>query len=66
MDLSSFHLGSPCLTSTQKGDRPHRCEKFWDEDFPLEINDLSVIKPTNRPCSTAVEQVSILLQTVLH
>ncbi|XP_065502583.1 coiled-coil domain-containing protein 62 isoform X2 [Caloenas nicobarica] len=56
VDLSSFHLDSPCLTSTQKGDRPHRCEKFSDEDFPLEINDLSVINPTNRPCNAAVDQ----------
>ncbi|XP_033924471.1 coiled-coil domain-containing protein 62 isoform X2 [Melopsittacus undulatus] len=38
VDLNSFHLDSPCLTSTQKGDRPQRCDKFCDEEFPLEIN----------------------------
>ncbi|XP_010080625.1 PREDICTED: coiled-coil domain-containing protein 62 [Pterocles gutturalis] len=56
VDLNSFHLDSPCLTSTQKGDRPQRCEKFSDEDFPLEINSLSVTKPINSCCSAAMEQ----------
>ncbi|XP_075023853.1 coiled-coil domain-containing protein 62 isoform X5 [Calonectris borealis] len=56
VDLNSFHLDSPCLTSTQKGDRPQRCEKFFDEDFPLEINNPSVTKPTNRCCSATVDQ----------
>ncbi|KAM7090327.1 coiled-coil domain-containing protein 62 isoform 4-T8 [Ciconia maguari] len=56
VDLNSFHLDSPCLTSTQKGDRPQRCEKFSDEDFPLEINNLSVTKPTNRCCNATVDQ----------
>ncbi|KAM6051525.1 coiled-coil domain-containing protein 62 isoform 3-T3 [Theristicus caerulescens] len=56
VDLNSFHMDSPCLTSTQKGDRPQRCEKFSDEDFPLEISNLSVTKPTNRCCSATVEQ----------
>ncbi|XP_009820228.2 coiled-coil domain-containing protein 62 [Gavia stellata] len=56
VDLNSFHLDSPCLTSTQKGDRPQRCEKISDEDFPLEINNLSVTKPTNRCCSAAMDQ----------
>ncbi|KAM9281287.1 coiled-coil domain-containing protein 62 [Morus bassanus] len=55
-DLNSFHLDSPCLTSTQKGGRPQRCEKFSDEDFSLEINNLSVTKPTNRCCSTTMDQ----------
>ncbi|KAM6193615.1 coiled-coil domain-containing protein 62 isoform 4-T4 [Sarcoramphus papa] len=56
VDLNSFHLDSPCLTSTQKGDRPQRCEKFSDEDFPLEINNLSVTKPTNRCCNATMDQ----------
>lgn len=56
VDLNSFHLDSPCLTSTQKGDRPQRCEKFFDEDFPLEINNPSVTKPANRCCSATVDQ----------
>ncbi|XP_076208829.1 coiled-coil domain-containing protein 62 isoform X4 [Aptenodytes patagonicus] len=56
VDLNSFHLDSPCLTSTQKGDRPQRCEKFSDEEFPLEINSLSVTKPTNRCCSATTDQ----------
>ncbi|KAK4813169.1 hypothetical protein QYF61_014000, partial [Mycteria americana] len=56
VDLNSFHLDSPCLTSTQKGDRPQRCEKFSDEDFPPEINNLSVTKPTNRCCNATMDQ----------
>ncbi|XP_009282187.1 PREDICTED: coiled-coil domain-containing protein 62 isoform X3 [Aptenodytes forsteri] len=56
VDLNSFHLDSPCLTSTQKGDRPQRCEKFSDEEFPLEINSLSVTKPTNRCCNATTDQ----------
>ncbi|XP_053938312.1 coiled-coil domain-containing protein 62 isoform X2 [Cuculus canorus] len=48
VDLNSFHLDSPCLTSTQKRDRPRRCEKCSDEDFPLEIDDLPGTKQTNR------------------
>uniref|UniRef100_A0A8C0HKA5 Coiled-coil domain containing 62 n=1 Tax=Buteo japonicus TaxID=224669 RepID=A0A8C0HKA5_9AVES len=56
VDLNSFHLDSPCLTSTQKGDRPQRCEKFSGEDLPLEINNLSVTKPTNRCCNATINQ----------
>ncbi|KAM6120030.1 coiled-coil domain-containing protein 62 isoform 2-T6 [Phoenicopterus ruber ruber] len=56
VDLNSFHLDSPCLTSTQKGDRPQRCEKFSDEDFPLEIDNLSVTKPTNRCRDATIDQ----------
>ncbi|KAM6340004.1 coiled-coil domain-containing protein 62 isoform 2-T4 [Alca torda] len=56
LDLNSFHVDSPCLTSTQKGDRPQRCEKFSDEDFPLEINDLSMTKTTNRCCNATIDQ----------
>ncbi|KAM9259762.1 coiled-coil domain-containing protein 62 isoform 2-T2 [Cariama cristata] len=56
VDLNSFHLDSPCLTSTQKAGRPQRCEKFSDEDFPLEINNFSVTKPTNRCCSATMDQ----------
>ncbi|XP_009973694.3 coiled-coil domain-containing protein 62 isoform X2 [Tyto alba] len=56
VDLKSFHLDSPCLTSTQKGDRPQRCDKFSDEDSPLEIGNLSVTKPTNRCCSATKDQ----------
>ncbi|XP_072736442.1 coiled-coil domain-containing protein 62 isoform X3 [Ciconia boyciana] len=56
VDLNSFHLDSPCLTSTQKGDRPQRCEKFSDEDFPPEINNFSVTKPTNRCCNATMDQ----------
>ncbi|XP_065548550.1 coiled-coil domain-containing protein 62 isoform X2 [Lathamus discolor] len=56
VDLNSFHLDSPCLTSTQKGDRPQRCEKFCDEDFTLEINSFSVTEPTNRCCNAAVDR----------
>ncbi|XP_010283418.1 PREDICTED: coiled-coil domain-containing protein 62 [Phaethon lepturus] len=55
-DLNSFHLDSPCLTSTQKGDSPQRCERFSDEEFPLEINNLSVTKPTSRCCSATMDQ----------
>ncbi|XP_009707966.1 PREDICTED: coiled-coil domain-containing protein 62 [Cariama cristata] len=56
VDLNSFHLDSPCLTSTQRAGRPQRCEKFSDEDFPLEINNFSVTKPTNRCCSATMDQ----------
>ncbi|XP_010580511.1 PREDICTED: coiled-coil domain-containing protein 62 isoform X2 [Haliaeetus leucocephalus] len=56
VDLNSFHLDSPCLTSTQKGDRPQRCEKFSGEDLPLEINNLSVTKRTNRCCNATIDQ----------
>ncbi|XP_014817898.1 PREDICTED: coiled-coil domain-containing protein 62 isoform X3 [Calidris pugnax] len=56
VDLNSFRVDSPCLTSTQKGDRPPRCEKFSDEDLPLEINDLSVTKPTHRCCRATMDQ----------
>uniref|UniRef100_A0A8B9SDM1 Coiled-coil domain containing 62 n=1 Tax=Apteryx owenii TaxID=8824 RepID=A0A8B9SDM1_APTOW len=56
-DLNSFHLDSPCcLTSTQKGDRPQRYEKFSDADFPLEISNLSVIQPTKRCCNPTIDQ----------
>ncbi|XP_030356393.1 coiled-coil domain-containing protein 62 isoform X2 [Strigops habroptila] len=56
VDLNSFHLDSPCLTSTQKGDRPQRCEKFCDEEFTLGINTFSVTKPTNRCCNATVDR----------
>ncbi|KAM8992609.1 coiled-coil domain-containing protein 62 isoform 4-T5 [Ara ararauna] len=56
MDLNSFHLDSPYLTSTQKGDRPQRCGKFCDEEFTLEINSFSVTKPTNRCCNATVDR----------
>ncbi|XP_069727470.1 coiled-coil domain-containing protein 62 [Phaenicophaeus curvirostris] len=56
MDLNSFHLDSPCLTSTQKRERPRRCEKCSNEDFPLEINDLPGTKQTNRCCCATVDQ----------
>ncbi|XP_061322242.1 coiled-coil domain-containing protein 62 isoform X2 [Pezoporus flaviventris] len=56
VDLNSFHLDSPCLTSTQKGDRPQRCEKFCDEEFTLEINSFSVTEPTNRCCTATVDR----------
>ncbi|KAM6377633.1 coiled-coil domain-containing protein 62 isoform 2-T4 [Pluvialis apricaria] len=56
VDLNSFHLDSPCLASTQKGDRPQRCEKLSGDDFPLEINDLSVTKTTNRCCNATMDQ----------
>ncbi|KAM9219340.1 coiled-coil domain-containing protein 62 isoform 3-T3 [Leptosomus discolor] len=59
VDLSLFHLHSPCLTSTQKGDRSQRCEEFSDEDFPLESNDLSVTKPTNRCCNATTDQDTV-------
>ncbi|KAM4648956.1 coiled-coil domain-containing protein 62 isoform 2-T4 [Amazona ochrocephala] len=55
VDLNSFHLDSPCLTSTQKGDRPQRCEKSCDEEFTLEINSFSVAKPTNRCCNATMD-----------
>ncbi|XP_057278617.1 coiled-coil domain-containing protein 62 isoform X3 [Pezoporus wallicus] len=56
VDLNSFHLDSPCLTSTQKGDRPQRCAKFCDEEFTLEINSFSVTEPTNRCCTATVDR----------
>ncbi|XP_062481877.1 coiled-coil domain-containing protein 62 isoform X3 [Pezoporus occidentalis] len=56
VDLNSFHLDSPCLTSTQKGDRPQRCEKFCDEEFTLEFNSFSVTEPTNRCCTATVDR----------
>ncbi|XP_075574249.1 coiled-coil domain-containing protein 62 [Pelecanus crispus] len=57
VDLNSFHMDSPCLTSTQQGDRhSQRCEKFSDEDFPLEISSLSVTKPTNRCCNATMDR----------
>ncbi|KAM6297889.1 coiled-coil domain-containing protein 62 [Aegotheles albertisi] len=56
VDLNCCHLISPCLTSTQKRDRPQRCERFSDEDIPLEINNLSVTKPTNRSCTATMAQ----------
>ncbi|XP_062446142.1 coiled-coil domain-containing protein 62 isoform X2 [Rhea pennata] len=55
-DLNSFHLDSPCLTSTQKGDRPQRYEKFSDADFPLGISYLSVTQPSNRCCNPTIDQ----------
>ncbi|KAM9371586.1 coiled-coil domain-containing protein 62 [Phaethornis superciliosus] len=54
--LDSFHLDSPCLTSTQSRDRLQRCEKFSVEDSPLKINDLAVTKPKNRSCSATMDQ----------
>ncbi|XP_054248888.1 coiled-coil domain-containing protein 62 [Indicator indicator] len=56
VDLGSFHSDSVCFTSTQKRDRSQTCEKFSDEDFPLEIEHLSVTKPASRCCRTTVDQ----------
>nr|XP_047929886.1 coiled-coil domain-containing protein 62 isoform X2 [Anser cygnoides] len=57
VDLNSFHLDSPrCLTSTQKGDRPQRCEKFSDANSPLDISNLSVIEPKNRCCNPTINK----------
>ncbi|XP_040432854.1 coiled-coil domain-containing protein 62 isoform X5 [Cygnus olor] len=57
VDLNSFHLDSPrCLTSTQKGDRPQRCEKFSDANSPLDIGNLSVIEPKNRCCNPTINK----------
>ncbi|KAM6318253.1 coiled-coil domain-containing protein 62 isoform 2-T2 [Podargus strigoides] len=66
-DLNSFHLDSPSLTSTQKGDTPQRCEKFSAEDFPLEINNLSVTEPTDRCCNaTVVQDTSSAVSKLQH
>lgn len=67
VDLNSFHSDSPrCLTSTQKGDRPQRCEKFSDANSSLDIGNLSVIEPKNRCCNPTVNKVSTLLQNVFY
>ncbi|XP_025054185.1 coiled-coil domain-containing protein 62 isoform X2 [Alligator sinensis] len=59
VDMNAFYLDSPCcLTSTQKGDGPQRCEKFFDADLPLDISNLSVIQPTNRCYSPTASQAS--------
>ncbi|XP_019362715.1 PREDICTED: coiled-coil domain-containing protein 62 isoform X2 [Gavialis gangeticus] len=59
VDMNAFYLDSPCcLTSTQKGDGPQRCEKFCDADLPLDISNLSVIQPTNRCYSPTASQAS--------
>ncbi|KAM8797877.1 coiled-coil domain-containing protein 62 [Eudromia elegans] len=55
-ELNSFHLDSPCLTSTQKGDKPQRYERFCDADFPLEMGNLSAIQPSNRCCCPTIDQ----------
>ncbi|XP_074869044.1 coiled-coil domain-containing protein 62 isoform X2 [Carettochelys insculpta] len=54
VDLNSFYLDSPCLTSTQKRDGPHKCEKFFDADLPSEISNLSVIQPGNKCTSPTI------------
>ncbi|KAM6246803.1 coiled-coil domain-containing protein 62 isoform 1-T2 [Porphyrio hochstetteri] len=56
VDLNSFHLDSLCLSSTQRAHRPQRCEKFSGEDFPREINNLSVTNPADRCCSATMDQ----------
>lgn len=67
VDLNSFHSDSPhCLTSTRKGDRPQRCEKFSDANSSLDIGNLSVIEPKNRCCNPTVNKVSTLLQNVFY
>ncbi|XP_035196245.1 coiled-coil domain-containing protein 62 isoform X2 [Oxyura jamaicensis] len=56
-DLNSFHLDSPCfLTSTQKGDRSQRREKFSDANSPLDIGNLSVTEPKNRCCDPSIHK----------
>lgn len=62
LDLNSFRVASPLLTSTQKSNMTQSSGKFSDEDSPLDISDLAVTKPTKRYC---VKPVSILLHNVL-
>ncbi|XP_017590275.1 PREDICTED: coiled-coil domain-containing protein 62 isoform X3 [Corvus brachyrhynchos] len=50
LDLNSYHLASPHLTSTQKSDMTQNSRKSSGEDSPLDISDLAVTKPTNRCC----------------
>ncbi|XP_031984122.1 coiled-coil domain-containing protein 62 isoform X3 [Corvus moneduloides] len=50
LDLNSYHLASPHLTSTQKSDMTQNSGKSSGEDSPLDISDLAVTKPTNRCC----------------
>ncbi|XP_048179123.1 coiled-coil domain-containing protein 62 isoform X1 [Corvus hawaiiensis] len=50
LDLNSYHLASPHLTSTQKSDMTQNSGKSSGEDSPLDITDLAVTKPTNRCC----------------
>ncbi|XP_068887164.1 coiled-coil domain-containing protein 62 isoform X2 [Aphelocoma coerulescens] len=50
VDLNSYHLASPHLTSTQKSDMTQNSGKSSGEDSPLDISDLAVTKPTNRCC----------------
>lgn len=54
MDLNSFYLDSPCLTSTQKRDGPQKCERFFDADLPSEISNLSVIQSANKCTSPTI------------
>ncbi|KAM9118302.1 coiled-coil domain-containing protein 62 isoform 1-T3 [Pangshura tecta] len=48
VDLNSFYLDSPCLTSTQKRDGPQKCERFFDADLP------SVIQSANKCTSPTI------------
>lgn len=50
VDLNSYHLASPHLTSTQKSDMTQNSGRSSGEDSPLDISDLAVTKPTNRCC----------------
>ncbi|XP_050780261.1 coiled-coil domain-containing protein 62 isoform X2 [Gopherus flavomarginatus] len=54
VDLNSFYLDSPCLTSTQKRDGPQKCERFFDADLPSEISNLSVIQSANKCTSPTI------------
>uniref|UniRef100_A0A8D0H417 Coiled-coil domain containing 62 n=1 Tax=Sphenodon punctatus TaxID=8508 RepID=A0A8D0H417_SPHPU len=49
VDLNSFYLDSPCLTSTQKAIEHQRCEKLFDADLTSEDHNLTVIQPTTSP-----------------
>ncbi|XP_042708432.2 coiled-coil domain-containing protein 62 isoform X3 [Chrysemys picta bellii] len=57
VDLNSFYLDSPCLTSTQKRDGPQKCERFFDADLPSEISNLSVIQSANK-CTSPTDSCS--------
>uniref|UniRef100_A0A8C4Y3G2 Coiled-coil domain containing 62 n=1 Tax=Gopherus evgoodei TaxID=1825980 RepID=A0A8C4Y3G2_9SAUR len=54
VDLNSFYLDSPCLTSTQKRDGLQKCERFFDADLPSEISNLSVIQSANKCTSPTI------------
>ncbi|XP_024051935.1 coiled-coil domain-containing protein 62 isoform X1 [Terrapene carolina triunguis] len=54
VDLNSFYLDSPCLTSTQKRDGPQKCERLFDADLPSEISNLSVIQSANKCTSPTI------------